>query len=256
MKEKILALPLRCVDYSNSSQIVSLFSREQGLVEGIAKGAHRPKNAFHGPFDLAVLYEVLYLERRSAGLAILTDATVLDGFRPLRRLWERYVATCHVIEFLRTVVVPGEGVPELFDVALATLKQLETDDGGGIQAALASFDLSALRVLGLWSTVPACGACQKPWSGSDQQVFFSVRSGSLLCSSCRRHANVTGRLVPGQVVRALHRLAESRSPAAAAGRPLPAVNRDVRSLVGELRTNLLERDLVLLKSSSRWLGRS
>ena len=54
MKHRTLAIPIRCVDYSNTSQIVSMFSREEGLLEGIAKGAHRPKNSFQGPFDLAV----------------------------------------------------------------------------------------------------------------------------------------------------------------------------------------------------------
>ena len=44
---------------------------EEGLLEGIAKGAHRPKNSFQGPFDLAAIYDLVYLKRKNPGLSIL-----------------------------------------------------------------------------------------------------------------------------------------------------------------------------------------
>ncbi len=108
MKQKTLAIPVRLTDYSNSSQVVSLFTADAGALDGLAKGAHRPKGSFQSPFDLAILYEVVYIERRSPGLSILTEAAVLDGYRGLRCRWERYIGATHVLEFLRAVVTQGE----------------------------------------------------------------------------------------------------------------------------------------------------
>ena len=76
MKQKTLAIPIRLTDYSNSSQIVSLLTPDVGALDGLAKGAFRLKGSFLSPFDLAVLYEVVYVERRSSGLSILTEASV------------------------------------------------------------------------------------------------------------------------------------------------------------------------------------
>ena len=121
MKLKTLAIPIRCVDYSNTSQIISMFSREEGLLEGIAKGAHRPRNSFQGPFDLAVIYDVVYLKRRTPGLSIIAEAEVVDGWRGLRSCWKRHILASQLVEFLRGVSLPADRTPALFDLAAKTL---------------------------------------------------------------------------------------------------------------------------------------
>ena len=45
------AVCLRCWDYSETSQTVSLLTREHGILRGLAKGAKRPKASFSGGFD-------------------------------------------------------------------------------------------------------------------------------------------------------------------------------------------------------------
>ena len=261
MKEKTLAIPLRTVDYSDTSQVVSFLSRDHGLVEGIAKGAHRPKNPFQGPFDLAVLYEIVFIARRSAGLSIVTEAVLLDGFRGVRRTLARHVAASHVIEFARGVSVSGEVDREFFDLAREAFAAIEHASEEKLRGYLLEFDVRALCSLGLFAPAESCVVCQRPWSGHDRPVFFSVRSAGLLCARCRAtSAGAGGKAVRGDLVRRLNVL--TRGPerdvedAVRSRRPRQgpnAVERELGELVHGLRTNLLERELVLLKSSSRWV---
>lgn len=254
MKRKSLAIPIRCVDYSNSSQIVSFFSREEGLLEGIAKGAYREKSPFQGPFDLATAYEVVHLERRSVGLSILTEATVLEGFRGLRRSWARFVGACHMIEMLRAVVVGRQAEGELFDLVWGAFAELSTADCGDAGAILAAFDVRALRSLGFLGPLDACVVCGRPWESRRQAVVFEPRTPGIVCRGCRSAAG-GGRSVPGEVVDGLDRLLESAAspldlPAfrLAWDRHRPATHR----LVRELRTSLLERRLGVLQSAASW----
>src|SRR3954465_15987768 len=65
------AICLRVTDFSETSQIVGLFTREHGLVPLIAKGSKRTskKNTMSGPLDLLTSGEVVFVpakEQRGA----------------------------------------------------------------------------------------------------------------------------------------------------------------------------------------------
>ena len=256
MRCKTLAIPIRATDYSDSSQVVVLFSQKVGLLEGIAKGAYRPKSSFDGPFDLAVLYDVIYLQRRSAngvspasGLAILAESTVLDGFRRLRSAWERHLAASHVLEFLRIVATHGEDAGELFPLVVDTFHELEIRSQKDLGAILLRFDLRALRILGLLPPVTACVSCGRVWPPSQSPVFFSSRAGGLVCRYCRRdEPRMRGVKLSGRAIRILQHLSQNE--------PLDFTGelRDdwenqrhlVTRTVRDLRNSLLERELNVL----------
>lgn len=246
MKRKTLAIPIRCVDFSDSSQVVAFFTSDCGLVEGIAKGAHRAKNPFQGPFDLAVLYELVFLER-SSGLCLLTEAAVMDGFRGLRRSWSHYLGACHILEFLRLVAMPGDPDPDLFGLAWWALSSLEAR-GAPADAVASRFDVRALRLLGLLAPLDACVGCGREWPG-DRAVLVSARAGGILCARCRSEAPPAGGVsLPAPAARILRALAEDEGDSAAEPPGWEDFGKPVSRVIDGLRTNLLERELVLLKS--------
>ncbi len=256
MKRKTPAIPIRCVDFSDSSQVVSLFTRESGLVEGIAKGAHREKNPFQGPFDLAVLYEAVFIEKRSAGLAILCEASVLEGFRGLRSGWARHIAGSHLLEFLRAATVANEPEPALFDLTVETLGGIAAADATRVAPLLARFDTAALLILGLLAPLDSCVECGRLRPRSHGPVFLSPIAKGILCRACRAgHAHLGGFTLPGPAVELLDGFARLESPVEwdAVDERWMSFGRPARRAISELRTNLLERELVLLKSSNSWL---
>ena len=50
--EKASALVLKLVDFSETSLVVTLFTREFGKVQALAKGGRRPKGPFESALDL------------------------------------------------------------------------------------------------------------------------------------------------------------------------------------------------------------
>lgn len=256
MKRKTLAIPIRCVDYSNTSQVVSLFTRESGLLEGIAKGAHREKNAFQGPFDLAELREIVYIERKSPALAILAEAAVVDGFRGVRRSWGRYVAACLVLEILRVVATAGNPICELFDLVRATLDRLGSSSPDDLSLTLLHFEIRALRLLGFLGAVEGCVSCGRRWPGGDRSAFFSPQDGGLICRRCRGASRPfpsrRDGVLPGRGVELLGHLARDEGERTA----WPCVERTLLSrlhrLLGQCYIISLERPLRMLKYSATW----
>ena len=216
MKQKTLAIPIRLVNFRDSSQVLSLFTRRFGLLEAIAKGAHRERNAFQGPFDLAGLWEVVFAERGpERGLSILTEGAVVEGFAGLRRSWEAWTGAGFLVEFLRAVGTAGDPSPELFDLAAVSLGSLAAlppeahapRREAWAASVLCAFQARALRLLGLSAPPSACASCGRPWSGSDRPVHYSPEAGGVLCGKCRTAPGTRGGLtVPGRAIRALEEL--------------------------------------------------
>lgn len=255
MRLKTLAIPIRCVDYSNTSQIVSLFSREEGLLEGIAKGSHRPKNAFQGPFDLAAIYDLVYLKRRTPGLSIIAEAEVIDGWRGLRTCWKRHIAASQLMEFLRGVSMPADRNPELFDLAARTLTLFSTDSIANIPWYMLHFEIRALHLLGFLGAVDACAVCGLPWPGGSRPAFFNPLVGGLVCRECNGKSETIpgGSLtLSGSGVMLLKDLSKMPSPPASnAGKKKNF--RQVHSCLVHSFTALLDRPLKMLRYQASWL---
>ncbi len=255
MKRNTAAIALSIVDYSNSSQVVSLLSREVGLLEGMAKGAHRPKSPFQGPFDLAVLYDVGFLDRRASGLVTIADSEVLDGFRGLRESWARHVAASQVIELLRGVSVAGERTPDLFDLACGTFTRIAAAPETSLAWNLLHFEVRALRVLGFLAPNDACVACGKEWPGGQRAAFFSPVAGGIVCRGCHRTrppASDRVSALSGKAVGVLRDLSEFT----AAPPESSLEERLIRQLHGCVSgsvTALLERPLRMLRYRGAWL---
>ncbi len=84
---KATAIVLRTVEFSETSLILTLFTREFGKVRGLAKGARRLKSAFESALDLLALCRIVFLRKSSEALDLLTEAKLLRRFR-------RQVGTC------------------------------------------------------------------------------------------------------------------------------------------------------------------
>lgn len=152
--EQSLALVLRTVDFSETSSVVTLFTREHGLVSALAKGARRPKSPFEVALDLAALCRVVFIPKPSDALALLTEAKLERRYRGADRGLAALYGGYYLIELLRELVGPHDPQPPLFDDAEATLDAMAS--GGHIAHEVIRFELSALRWLGHACTFTTC----------------------------------------------------------------------------------------------------
>src|SRR5205807_1425473 len=161
--EKALALVLRTTDWSETSRIATLWTREFGKVRALAKGGRRLKSNFENALDLLTMCSIVLLRKSSGGLDLLTEAQVIGRFPQLRTDLPALYAGYYLAELLADWTEEYDPHPELFDEALATLRTVGTGNGANKQAAtalrLARFELVLLRELGYSPTLDRCAAC-------------------------------------------------------------------------------------------------
>jgi DNA repair protein RecO (recombination protein O) len=147
----LAAYVLHRYDWSESSLILDLFTRDQGRLAVMAKGAKRPYSQLRSvllPFQRIHVslgrapktdaagqptseVQTLRAAEWAGGAAMLTGAALFSGF--------------YLNELLMKLLARGDPHPALFDVYAGTLSAL----GGNDEAALRAFEVSLLKEIGL-----------------------------------------------------------------------------------------------------------
>jgi DNA repair protein RecO (recombination protein O) len=180
--EKALALVVRTTDWSETSRICTLWTRELGKVRGLAKGGRRLKSNFEVALDLLTVCSIVFLRKSSGGLDLLTEAQVVERFPRLRTDLPALYAGYYVAELLAEWTEDYDPHPALFDEARATLRELGGAPGRtGLR--LARFEMVLLRELGYRPVLESCTACGKTVDGD--RLAFSAASGGVVCAGCQ-----------------------------------------------------------------------
>lgn len=181
--EKTVALVIRTVDFSETSKIVTFFSRDHGKLGVMAKGARRLKSAFEVALDLLSLCSICVLRKPSAELDLLTEASLLERFAGLRTNLAGLYGAYYIAELLDGLTQPHQPHPKLFDATVEAVRQLaERDDRFMV---LCQYQLFLLKDLGYAPNLERCVACGAAVARS-ARMAYSISAGGLLCSACER----------------------------------------------------------------------
>ena len=202
--EKSLAIVLRSVDFSETSSVVTLFTREFGKVRALAKGARRAKGPFEAALDLLSLCRIVFLRKSSDALDLLTEAKLERRFRPAGGALSNLYAAYYLAELLSELTDDYDPHPDLFDAAEETLSALRTEQA--VDVLVLRFELTALRLLGHLPSLEDCADCGVEVTLNGRVPFSQIRGG-VLCAACRVGKKQVISVSAG-VLRALQLLAE------------------------------------------------
>ena len=173
-------LVLRCTDYSETSQIVRVFTRDHGIIDLLAKGSRRPTRAsssFPSPFDLAGWYD-LNFRQRGSDLHLATESRLVEGFDHLRSHLPSWIDAMFALDLLRQMFTPGDPHPEILKETLQYLKLLGL--GQGRRRLRVHYLQSLLQASGVLPDWDRCSECEEKIDGDSR---MQVPAG-LLCGEC------------------------------------------------------------------------
>src|SRR5437764_8413495 len=98
--EKAQGLLIRATDFSETSRIVTLWTRELGKVRALAKGGRRLRSSFESALDLLTVCDIVLLRKSAGSLDLLTEAQVARRFGRLRGDLSALYAGYYIAELL------------------------------------------------------------------------------------------------------------------------------------------------------------
>lgn len=144
--ERAEGIVLRRQSVTESSLVVTWYTREFGKLKTMAKGARRPKGPFQGKIDLFYRDEILFLRSQRSDLHLLHDCFLENPHQKLRHSVEALTAASYIAELVDLATESEDPTPKLFDVLTATLDALEVQRGR--TATIVWFELQLLAAAG------------------------------------------------------------------------------------------------------------
>ena len=180
---------------------MTLFTRAEGKVKGIARAAKKSKRRFGGALEPLTWVRVYYDDREGQELARLDSCDILESPLSATVDYPRVVALEHIAEALDELLPDREANDALFRLAVSVLHQLRS---GSISMPLTYFQLWLVRLVGFLPELSQCGSCGQALN--DRRAFYHAMSDGLMCVQHKRLASselsADSRLLAAQMFRA------------------------------------------------------
>lgn len=178
------AIVLRTYPLREADLLVTLFTRVEGKVRGVARSAKKSKRRFGGALEPLTYVRAFYDVRERHELARLDSCEVLDSPLTSEVSYPRAVALGHIAELLDELLPDHEANDAIFRLTLSVLRVLT---GPEIWMPVTYFDLWLTRLVGFLPDFSECIVCGRALNGS--RAYYHALADGLMCVDDKRLAS-------------------------------------------------------------------
>lgn len=180
---QVEGLVIRDAVVGERDRVIVLYTREEGKLTFVAKGARRPGSSL-GP-NVQVLTRGRFQCVRRRSLDLITQAATVDSYSRLKAdLWSMSCGL-YLAELVDVSTVEGAANRKLYDLLAGTLSTINA--GGGNDMLLRFFELRLLECLGFCPSLQRCVSCGGPLQPVVNSL--SAREGGATCPLCANSCN-------------------------------------------------------------------
>jgi DNA repair protein RecO (recombination protein O) len=178
------AIVLRTYPFRESDMLVTLFTRLEGKVRGVARAAKKSRRRFGGALEPLTYVKLTYEDRERQELVRLDACEVIESPLTSEVSYPRAVAMGHVAELLDELSPDREANDAVFRLALSVIRRLHGDE---LWLQVTYFELWIARLMGYLPDISECLACGRTLNGS--RAYFHALADGLMCPEHKRLAS-------------------------------------------------------------------
>jgi DNA repair protein RecO (recombination protein O) len=175
------AIVLRTWPFHEADLLVSLFTREQGKIKGVARHAMRSRRRFGGALEPMTHVRASYTEKLRQELVRLDAFEVLSSPMSTPVDYTRVAALELIAEILDEAMPDGAPEDAVFRLTIAVLDELQI---GRIWMPVTYFALWMSRLMGWMPELGRCIMCGRDLRG--EPVWWSSAADGVTCVDDRR----------------------------------------------------------------------
>ena len=175
---------LRTYPMREADLLVTLFTRGEGKVRGVARSAKKSKRRFGGALEPLTYVRAFYDVREGQELVRLDSCDVLESPMASEVSYPRAVALGHIAELLDELLPDREANDAIFRLTLSVLHALT---GTEVWMPVTYFELWLTRLVGFLPELSECILCGRNLNGS--RAWFHALADGLMCSDDKRLAS-------------------------------------------------------------------
>lgn len=188
------AINLKSYNLSEADKIMVMYSKEKGLIKGVAKGCKKPKSKLGARMDLLVANTIMLYKGKN--LDTICEAKALNTFKNNRQDIDKLLYSTYVSEIVNNFGVEDDPCSgEIYDLLYKSLEKIaNAKDKKEILIGVIKFQLKIMEISGFGVELDSCLCCREQILA--ENMYFSSKMGGVICEECNGHLGVKTKLHP------------------------------------------------------------
>ncbi|MBD5402943.1 DNA repair protein RecO [bacterium] len=176
------AINLKSYNLSESDKIIVMYSKDKGLIRGVAKGVKKPKSKLGARMDLLVANTLML--HKGKNLDTICQAEVLNTFKKTRQDIDKIFYSMYVTEVVHNFGLEEDpGSETIYNLLYKTLNTISAAESKTeILIAVIKFQLKMMIESGFSIEFDTCLCCHK--KVEDETMYFVPTLGGIICKNC------------------------------------------------------------------------
>lgn len=183
------AINIKSYNLSESDKIVLMYSKEKGLLRGVAKGSKKPKSKLGGRMDLLVANKLMLFKGKN--LDTICQAEALNTFNNLRNDMDKMLYAMYLSEIVSNYGTEDDpNSEEIYNVFYKALGAI-SESASLIQILLVAirFQLKMMSICGYELQLKSCLGCGCDFD-ENSEIILSLDKGGVYCRNCASGSGV------------------------------------------------------------------
>ena len=174
--EKVEGLIIGETNYSESSKILKVFTKEHGIISIMSKGCRNLKSKLRG-VSTKLTYASFQIHYKEDGISTLTEADVIDTLKNIRLDIEKIYYVSYIIDIAEQVYKHSSN-KSIYDILISVIKKINENYDPSVLIII--MKLKLLDFLGIKPNVDSCSIC-----GNTKNILtISIDDGGFICQNC------------------------------------------------------------------------
>lgn len=176
---KVEGLVIKDMDFKESSKILTILTKEYGLISVISKGCKQLKSKLRGVSNKLVYgnFDISYKEN---GLSTLISVDVINPFTNILMDIDKISYVSYLIELTNQIIKETNNF-DTFDLLKEAI--IKINDEIDLEIIKNIIELKYLRILGVGPIIEGCVIC-----GNNSNIkTISIDNGGYICENCHKN---------------------------------------------------------------------
>ena len=181
--DNLRGIVFRAVDYGETSKILTVFTRDEGIISVMARGVKNPKSKKQNL--VSVFTEANFELTKSKDFYYIKDGEIIKDNLHLRNNIIKIYVTQLFFDIIERTTFKNEKNEMIYDLLIKSIHYLNLSKK--YITILNMFLIKIISILGYKPVLFNCVACGK---NKFKEIFFSESSGGILCEDHQKHDSI------------------------------------------------------------------
>jgi len=196
-RERCLGFTFKSQEVGETDKIFSLFTKELGKIEILAKGIRKLPSKLRGGIEIFAISQIEFIEGRKQ--KILVGSQLLERFERIKKNIKKLSIAYKISQLLNSLIKGEEKDERIYKLILQVFSRLNKYSLKKEILYYTYFFWKIIYFLGYELNFDFCFLCSKKLNG---KMYLHLSSGGIVCSDCFKNVKI-GREIPKNLAKLL-----------------------------------------------------